>query len=276
MADAPEEVVAEIYAAPFGEFIARRDAAAKALRGEKRREEADAVKALRKPTLSAWAVNQLARESPDALEGLLAAGAALRQARGGDTMRDATRDERAAVDELASSAVALLRKAGEKVSEKTLTEIRDTLHAAALDDEARERIAAGRLVEPQQAIGLGGFGAFAGAAAPAPPPPRKERASKGKPPKEEKDAGRREEAAARRERLKAARTALRDAQDAVREHERELRSADREVADRERALEEAENALSSAQRHADAVRDALDEARDEFERRQAELDDAGG
>src|SRR4051794_31940921 len=84
MAEAPAEIVDELYGAPLGEFIPRRDAAARALRKEKRREEADAVKALRKPALSAWAVNQLARSDRESLDALLAAGAALRQARGGD------------------------------------------------------------------------------------------------------------------------------------------------------------------------------------------------
>jgi hypothetical protein len=167
MAEAPEEIVDELYGAPFDEFIARRDAAARELRREKRREEADAVKALRKPSLSAWAVNQLARRDPDRLSGLLAAGAALRAARGGDALRDATHEERGAVAELASVATAVLRDAGHPVSGKTADEVRDTLHAAALDDEARGLIERGRLVEPRQAVGLGGFGFGFGAGEPA-------------------------------------------------------------------------------------------------------------
>jgi hypothetical protein len=261
MAEAPDQVVDDLYGAPFGEFIARRDAAAKELRKEKRREEADAVKALRKPTLSAWAVNQLARQDRERLDGLLAAGAALRQARGGDTLRDATRDERAAVDELASSAVALLREAGEKVTEKTLSEVRDTLHAAALDDAARELIAAGRVVEVQRATG---FGFPFGAPAPEAAPRRSKRARKAESGKADEDAAAaraeaeaaaRAEREARRERVKAARAALREA-------EQELRT-------RERAVTAAEKALRAAQREAD-------EAREEVERRQAEVDEAAG
>src|SRR4051812_21175995 len=116
MPDAPEEIVDELYGAPFDEFIARRDAAARDLRREKRREEADAVKALRKPALSAWAVNQLARRERDQLDGLLAAGAALRQARGGDALRDATHEERDAVADLAARGASLLSEAGHTVS----------------------------------------------------------------------------------------------------------------------------------------------------------------
>src|SRR3954452_7857266 len=149
----------ELYRAPFDEFIARRDALAKSLRKDGRRDEADEVKKLRKPALSAWALNQLPQ---DAIEGLLGAGAALRQARGGDTLRDATRDERAAVDDLASQATALLRQAGHSVTDKTAGEIRDTLHAAALDERAREGLAAGRVTTPHQAVGVSARAAAVG------------------------------------------------------------------------------------------------------------------
>jgi hypothetical protein len=58
----------ELYRAPFDEFIARRDALVKELRKDGKRDEADAVKKLKKPALSAWALNQLPR---DAIEELL-------------------------------------------------------------------------------------------------------------------------------------------------------------------------------------------------------------
>jgi hypothetical protein len=240
--------VDELYRAPFGEFIAKRDALARSLRKEGQREEADEVKKLRKPALSAWALNQLPR---DDVKGLLAAGAALRQARGGDALRDASHEERDAVEELASKAAERLRDAGHPVTDKTAGELRDTLHAAALDEEARDLLEHGRLVEPRQAIGLGGF---EGAPAPAKEPKRAPAKKNAAPSKKDQAA----EAKRRREEKAAARTALRDAEKSVRERERELRSA--------------EDALDKAQRAADQARDAVDDAREEAERRQAELD----
>jgi hypothetical protein len=206
----------ELYSAPFDEFIARRDALAKSLRRDGRREEADAVRKLRKPALSAWALNQLPR---DAVEGLIAAGAALRQARGGDTLRDATRDERACVEDLASQATALLRQAGHPVTGKTAGEIRDTLHAAALDDEAREQLVSGRLTAPLQAVGVFGGAASVGAA------PRKEK--------------QRAESRERKERQAAARAAVRDAEKRVKEREREVAAAQRALEDAQAELERA-------------------------------------
>jgi hypothetical protein len=214
----------ELYRAPFDEFIARRDTLAKSLRREGRREEADEVKRLKKPALSAWALNQLPR---DAVDGLVAAGAALRQARGGDTLRDATRDERSAVEDLASQATALLRQAGHPVTDKTAGEIRQTLHAAALDDEAREELASGRLVAPREAVGV-----FGGAASTGPAPEPKAKTAKtakkaGKAGKAKDDA----EAKRRREREAAARAAVRDAERAVKEREREVAAAQQALED---------------------------------------------
>ena len=270
--DAPPEVIDELYGVPFDEFTARRDARAKELRKEKRREEADAVKALRKPALAAWAIDQLVRSDRDAVDELLAAGAALRQARRGDALRDATHEERDAVERLAERAAAVLREAGKPVTGKTAAELRDTLHAATLDDDVRDLLDRGRLVEPRQAIGLGGL---EGAAPPEREPPQKA----GKQPAPEKprsgkaDARKAKaaEGAERRRREAAARKALRDAEAALRERERALRGAERDIDARERDLKKAERARGSAQRAGDAARDAVDEAREQVERRRAEL-----
>ncbi len=107
MAEAPEEIVDELYGAPLDEFIARRDARAKELR-KSDRAAADAVKKLRKPSVSAAAVNRLVRSAPDDVEALLAAGEALRQAQLGggdrDAVRSAAHDEREAVEKLVGAA----------------------------------------------------------------------------------------------------------------------------------------------------------------------------
>jgi hypothetical protein len=221
----------ELYSAPFDEFIARRDALAKSLRKDGERQQADEVKRLKKPALSAWVLNQLPR---DAVNGLIAAGAALRQARGGDTLRDATRDERAAVDDLSSQATALLRQAGHPVTDKTAGEIRDTLHAAALDDEAREALAAGRLTAPRQAVGV-----FGGAASSGTPAPKKTTKGQTQPKKQRDTQKKRDQAEAkrRREEEAARRAALREAKQVVKERERELAAAQKAL---ERARAEAD------------------------------------
>src|SRR4051794_41704309 len=73
---------------------------AKELRKAGDRAAADEVKKLRKPSVSAAVVNRLARAASDDVEGLLAAGEALRQAQlgggGPDPLSAGARDERRA------------------------------------------------------------------------------------------------------------------------------------------------------------------------------------
>jgi hypothetical protein len=98
----------DLYGLPLDRFVAERDALARALRADGRREEAAEVGALRKPSVVAWAVNQLVRTQGRALAELFDAGDALREAqedilagRGdGQGLRAAAERERAAVDAL--------------------------------------------------------------------------------------------------------------------------------------------------------------------------------
>src|ERR671936_661855 len=69
-----EEELDRLYALPLNEFTSARDEIARRLRGEGERDLADEVKALRKPTVAVWLVNQLAREREVDIKRLLKAG----------------------------------------------------------------------------------------------------------------------------------------------------------------------------------------------------------
>ena len=73
----------DLYALPPEEFTAARDAAAKQARADGDRDTARALAALRRPSVSAHAVNRLVRTEPDLLAQLLDLGAALAQAQSG-------------------------------------------------------------------------------------------------------------------------------------------------------------------------------------------------
>ena len=75
-----EDAVAGLYRLPLAEFVAGRDQLARQLRAAGDREAARRVAALRRPSISAWAANQLARAAPNAMAELLEVGAALAQA----------------------------------------------------------------------------------------------------------------------------------------------------------------------------------------------------
>src|SRR5206468_5728848 len=67
-----------LFALDPSEFIAARDRDAKELRAAGRGDDAAFVKALRKPTVAAWALNQVVRTQPDAIDEFLALSAELR------------------------------------------------------------------------------------------------------------------------------------------------------------------------------------------------------
>ncbi|MFL6185898.1 MAG: hypothetical protein ACJ745_13955, partial [Actinomycetes bacterium] len=62
-----DDGVAGLYRLPPGEFVAARDQLARQLRAAGGREAARRVAALRRPSISAWAANQLARAAPHAM-----------------------------------------------------------------------------------------------------------------------------------------------------------------------------------------------------------------
>src|SRR3954465_15890063 len=104
-----DEDIDRLYELPLAEFTAARNALAKELGGE----EGKRVKALRKPSAAAWALNQAVRRTPGVLDEFLGAAEELRQAHeallgGGDreAVDRATRRERAAAAALAAEAEA--------------------------------------------------------------------------------------------------------------------------------------------------------------------------
>ena len=145
--------VEDLYGLPLDEFTAARNALAKELAKAKDPRAAE-VKALTKPSVAAWAVNQLARRRRTDVDALLDAGARLREAQasalgGGDAaeLREALRAERDAVARLTAAAEEVLEEAGHAASVQTQNRISDTLRAAAVDDESRGLLAAGTLTK---------------------------------------------------------------------------------------------------------------------------------
>jgi hypothetical protein len=287
-----EQAADELYALPPGEFTRARDERAKALRKDGHREDADAVKALRKPTLAAWALNQLARRRPKDVERLLAAGEELRAAQeellaGGDrkAFQGAAAKERDQLATLAAEATSIAAEAGERASPGLEEKAAATLHAAALDEETGEQLRAGRLLREREAIG--GFGAVTaaaptrgrgaptatsdaseatqpkrGKAAAREPKPGKSRARASDDAKSRKaaaDAERRKatkQDAERRQRLAAARTDERHAR-------RELDAAAKAIQHAETRAEAARTHAEEANRRAQTTADRLKAARRE-------------
>ncbi len=238
----------DLYGLALDRFIPERAALVKALRADRRRDEAARVAALRKPSIAAWAVNQLVRTQGDAVRELFAAGDGLRDAQAdllagrgdGRALRAANQRERDAVDALVTAARGLLSGDGHELSPAVVERVADTLHAAALDAGARERAREGCLVRELRHAGLGLGESPGPAPAPAAARPEPRPATSAAPAEPVDPAARRPDAGPSRQAAAERRRAARE--QAKRER------AEREQAERERG--EARQAARSAERAA--------------------------
>ena len=276
----PSAEAERLYALDPEEFVAARDAAVKALRGDGKRSEAAAVAKLRKPSVAAWVVNRLARDESDLLEALLDAGAKLREVQ---LAGAAAAELRVAITAEAKALDALMRPAG-RIAERSgsgretaLARARDTLHAAALDPDLADEVRRGVVVREQQAIGFP-----LGAALPERPArpaakPAKDRATKAA--REPEPEPVRDEVAEKRlQRAEAAAAAAGEkldlAEQGLERASGELEEARSELARARRFLKAAETRVEGAERAAAAATRARDAARkkaDEAEARHREL-----
>lgn len=268
-ARAPED----LYGLPLEEFTPARDALAEELKAAGRKDEAAEVKSLRKPSVAAWALNLVARENPDAVESLRAAGAVLREAQdeamSGDAgrLRDAGRALAEEVDRVAGLGADVLRAAGRPASAAQQEKIVATLRTAAVDDEAGDALARGVLVEELESTGFSLLGAGAGAFAAPSRSARKEA-----PAKPAADGDRKPLPGAERAAKKP--KASKESLEAVEAARRELRRCDAEAdAAATRAHRKAERAETAAKRAAEAQREA-EEARAEAEEAAGEAEAA--
>ncbi|MEA2286701.1 MAG: hypothetical protein QOJ21_2744, partial [Solirubrobacteraceae bacterium] len=278
------------------------DALAKELRSDGRREEAAEVKALRKPSVAAWGVNQAVRSQPkatrelwDAGDALIGAQEALLAGRGDAAgLRGAVERERSALAELVEAAQGLLTSAGRDLGDSTIERVRETLHAAAIERDAREQVAPGRVTREMAHAGLGGIEAApATVAAPATDargskgPAKGARGSKG-PAKGARgtkgpakgaqgregnakkaparggaaagEARRAREAQERAAAAEAERTRREEERAAAEQAERERRERARRRSDAERELREAVRALERAERAGARAQEQLERA----------------
>jgi len=279
----PSAEAERLYALDPEEFVAARDAAVKALRGDGKRSEAAAVAKLRKPSVAAWLVNRLARDEADLLEALLDAGAKLREVQ---LAGAAAPELRAAIAAEAKALDALMRPAG-RIAERSgsgretaLTRARDTLHAAALDPDLADEVRRGVVVREQQAIGFPlGMTLPKRPARPAAKPAKGKAAAKAA--REPEPAPVRDEVAEKRlERAAAAAAAagekLDRAEQGVERASAELSEAKSELARARRVLKAAETRVEGAERAAAAAERARAAARKKADEAAARHRELGG
>lgn len=238
-----DAIAAALYALPPDEFTAARNSRA----AESAKSLAVRVKALRKPTAAAWAVDLLAREGQlaDALE----LSAALREAQ--DDLDAAelgrlSRQRRSLVTALAGQAVDLAAKRNVKISGSARDDVEKTINAAVMDAAAAAAVMTARLVRPLEASGFDpvdltdAVGGSVPGVPDVPPPTR-------------------DDLAERRARKEA---------------ERALREAERAAGEADRVREKIEARLAKSRERVDQLTERIDDLRRDLARLEADAEKA--
>jgi hypothetical protein len=274
----------ELYKLPLGEFTAGRNALAK-----RAGTEAAGIRALAKPTLAAWAVNQLYWKERSIHDRLVERAADLRSTHDAalhgkrTDLRGASRAHEEAVEEALKATLRLLAAEGHPVTDATRQAIATTLRGLP-GSEPPGRLT--RQLDPLGFATLAATGPQGKVRVPAAPPkPAAATTTRSG----RSDAAAREiaekERAARvaelREAVAEAARATREAEGIVRREQFEAARARREAEKAQRHAEEAEEALRQAQSELEEAKEAAaaavrarDEAHARAERAAAGLEDA--
>ena len=163
MADAPQgsqdklnQAIEELFSIDPDEFMKRRAELAAEAKSSGDAPAGKQITAIRKPTRSAFTVNQLSRAEPDLIGQLVDLGEQLRSAEESvdpKQIRELTRQRRRLVD-------ALTKRAFEVVDESSPSsairdEVVSTLTAALADEDVAQQVADGVLVKPARWEGFG-------------------------------------------------------------------------------------------------------------------------
>jgi hypothetical protein len=280
--------IRDLYRLPPEEFTAARNALASRLGKEKRKDDAAEVKALPKPTPSAWAVNALFERQEQKMDALIAAGKAARTAqrqavagKGAESLREAIRLARGLADELRWDAAQILSEGGRPPSRDLVERIAANLQAIAFSPAAAEQVARGWL---DRDLDPPGFEVLAGLQVAA--SPVVDIASRRLPPephlKEKREAKKAEEAEertapARRKKkvLPMPRPPARDeAKEKVRAAEEAKRQEAAEQARREKEAEVQRRRIAVAEEKVERARSEADPLREEADRLAGEAAEA--
>ncbi|MGH2684824.1 MAG: hypothetical protein ACRDJP_05080 [Actinomycetota bacterium] len=240
------------------EFTAARDGLVRSLKDAGDADAAAEVKKLRRPTVVAWAINQLVRRHRKRVEELIESGEALRAAQRramsgvkDGAFREATERRRELVQALTRDTVIILEEA-ERGSQGAEEEVGRALEAASVDPAAGEELLAARLTKPLTGSSgfeaVSGFEVFSGAG-------------------EEEAAA--DDSDAEREALEVA---VRNAERQAEQAEADARRAEMRAENLERQLEETSRKASEARGEAERLQAEAADAAKRLERARKELD----
>ncbi len=153
-----DRAVDELYGLALEHFLPRRTALAGAAKAAGDKQAATAITGLRKPTMSAWVINRLVRERPDAADRLAELAHQLRdaqQALDGARMKELVPVRNRLIDELLGAAVEVAAAAGVRISATVSREVGATFVAALAAAAATDAVVSGRLTRALEYAGFG-------------------------------------------------------------------------------------------------------------------------
>jgi hypothetical protein len=233
MADNQQSLQA-LYTAPLASFVTERNRLAAVLRAAGKGDAAKDIARRRRPTVSAWVVNQLYWHERDAFDALLAAAARLRK---GDLKE--TGAYREALREAQRQAAAILRKSPHAPTDATMRRVMATLAAVAASGSF-DPDPPGALTADREPPGFEAIDTVAATTRVAKP----ERTTA----QSEDRAKKQAEAKARQAERQRIVAAIREAQAAVRDRERASALLEKELHAAEKAVEDARDALQDLER----------------------------
>jgi hypothetical protein len=273
-----ERRIDQLFRGPLDQFVAARNELARELRGAGRREDADRIKDIPKPSITAWAVNRVWWTDRQAFEHVLATGTRLREAQArslsgaGGPLREAAERRQAAIDAVVEMALRAMGGAA-GVAPALRQRVAATVDVLASGDPP-EGTTLGRLTRDLQPTGVGALAAMLSGASrrdtvsaplasrprPAAPVTRfPAPVSTVAPAVTTREAG----TDARQAATQARAAAVADARAALTRTQAALRQADQEVSTRDRAVTAAMNAHAHAQARVEELDARLRQAREE-------------
>lgn len=260
-----------LYALPLGEFTAARNALAK-----ESGKDAPTIRALAKPSVPAWAVNQLYWHHRDVYNRLITAAEKTRTANKqllAGKKADVAATEKAhqaAIKAAMDTVREILAESGEdgaSPSTATLNAVSDTLNALPSHEPP------GRLTKPLKLIGFEAFAGFGGLPSAGPTlvePPKKPVQAHAKPAKHDENV----EAARKRAEERAAQEREQRLRREKAKLERELTAAKKKERDAHAEREKSRRALEKADQEKERLRFALSAATKEVDRLRDEVERA--
>jgi hypothetical protein len=264
------DALERLYGAPFDDFVTLRKALAAELRAAGDLASSREILGARKPSRTAWAVNQVVRKSADVLRAAFEAFDAASRAQSSadaDAMRETARVFRDRVSDVVAQCERLLADGGASLSTAQARRLTETIRATIAGGAPwRERVLSGRLTEDVEVDDpLAGFEAVVLGGA----PQREHEREQDRHAVRERDRDRER----KRERELEAQRAKEARDRAVEKARRDVAELEAEARDAREAANVAEVVASRAQAEAQRVRRDLDAVEERLARARTALRD---